>query len=373
MPDPTKWFLPFADGEGRPWGDGTAMASRRADGKDPWDEHCKVTPIIGGFAAMSAIREALTKTIDDASQPGAPPPGQRGHVYVAGWRFNALRDLSDNTSPWGVIPRPPVPEDQTAIGLVLRLMQAGVRVRLMLWLPTLIEEAVIGLAAHVQDHFFVADAVNRESDRLGGPDPLGIVALDARTAEGSVAAAHHQKMIVIRGLGDHHVAFCGGVDLAFTRRDAPASPPAIPPSGGAFLAGDWQSSSGIPDWLVPPSTWPHDSSTVYVSVDGDPTASPPKAALAVPRDKQASDLPESQGTMPIYGPAPQMWHDQHLMLHSSDRPHTRATVRRALARLRAGLRPLAVCQFARRPASAQRARHPLGQPGRLLEQRSLRG
>jgi phosphatidylserine/phosphatidylglycerophosphate/cardiolipin synthase-like enzyme len=315
VPDPAKWFLPFADDEGRPWGDGTAMAGRRADGKDPWDENCQVTPIIGGFATMTAIRGALTKTIEDAHQSDNPP-GERGHVYIAGYRFNALRDLSDNTSPWGAVLYPKVPADQTAIGLILRLMQEGVLVRLMLWLPTHTMEYKFSsyLAAHVEDHRFVADLVNRESERLGGGKPRGIVALDARTAEGSVAGAHHQKMIVIRGLGDNHVAFCGGVDLAFTRRDAPAGAAAVPPAGGAFLAGDWQSSDGIPKWLGAPSTWPRDGTTSYASLDDDPTASPPKVALAVPTNTQPSDLPEAQGATPIYGPSPQIWHDQHLML-----------------------------------------------------------
>jgi phosphatidylserine/phosphatidylglycerophosphate/cardiolipin synthase-like enzyme len=312
LPDPNKWFLRFEKfgGEGRPWGDGTRMAGRAADGKDPWDEHCQVTPIIGGFAAMTEIRKALEKAIDDARASGKPA-GQCGHVYIAGWRFNAQRDLSDNTAPWGAVPRPPVAIDRTAIGLVLRLMQAGVRIRIMVWLPSFIQELVGDLAAHSADHYFLADAVRRESARLGVADPLGVVALDARTAEASSAAAHHQKTIVIRGLVDH-VAFCGGVDLGFTRRDAPATPPAVPPTGAAFLAGDWQSGEGIPHW---PALWPQDGTTNYTSITGDPTTSPPTKALAVPVQNQASDLPESEGTTPIYGATLQIWHDQHLMLH----------------------------------------------------------
>src|SRR5664279_3336058 len=106
------------------------MAGRLGHG-DPWDEQCEVTPIIGGFAAMSAIREALEHTIDDA-MASVLPVGQRGHVYIAGWRFNAQRDLADDTTPWTTSHA--VPKDQTALGLVFRLMEAGVRVRIMVWL-----------------------------------------------------------------------------------------------------------------------------------------------------------------------------------------------------------------------------------------------
>ena len=306
MPNPAKWFLQFAaGGEGRPWADGTAMADRFGQ-HDPWDEQCEVTPLIGGFAGMSAIREALEDTIADAEGSGNAM-GERGHVYIAGWRFNPLRELANNPTAWPV-PRPSVQKDQTAIGLVLRLMQAGVRVRILVWLPTILETAAIGLEAHVEDHYFLARAVGHASDQVGLSDPIGVVALDARVAEGSVAGAHHQKTIVIRGLGDNHVAFCGGVDLGFTRRDAPA---AVPPVEPAFYNGDWQSGAGIPVWIkntaTPTDSWPRDASTDYTSLAG----------MTVPEDRQPSDLDGREGASPfrdIYGTDNQIWHDQHLKL-----------------------------------------------------------
>ena len=61
--DPNKWFLKFSpNGEGRPWGDGTYMAKRLGNYK-PWDENCKVIPMIGGYEALSAMRESLEAAI----------------------------------------------------------------------------------------------------------------------------------------------------------------------------------------------------------------------------------------------------------------------------------------------------------------------
>ena len=58
-------------------------------------------------------------------------------------------------------------------------MTAGVRVRVMVWLPTFLTGFGSG-AAHIEDHLYVADAVEALSKHLAGPgDPLGIVALDS--------------------------------------------------------------------------------------------------------------------------------------------------------------------------------------------------
>ncbi len=303
------------------------MAARAAHGVPPYDLNCRVTTFIGGYPAMCDIRDALEQTIADAiNSPN--PAGQCGHVYIADWRLNAQRDLSDAnpwlTHIWRGTDRAIV--DQTALGLIFRLMQAGVRVRILIWLPT--STSIKGAGpAHLADHYFIARAVGKESDRLNtngsnskkGPwnlqDPIGVVALDARTAEGSVAGSHHQKTIVIRGL-NHDVAYCGGVDLAFTRRDAPADPTTYDRTKTRFLNGDWQSASGMPtltqQWQSPPtpmapSLWPPDANTTYQAF----------ASVELPTDHQETDLPPGEANAPnrdIYGIANHIWHDQHLKL-----------------------------------------------------------
>jgi len=312
MADPEKWFLPFdGGGDGRPWGDGTTIAARGPAGK-PWDLGNKVTPLLGGFEAMVAIRDAFEVAISAAA---GVPADQKGHVYIAGWRVNSQRDLSD-ANPWGTHAWDVTSSavlDQTAIGLIFRLMQAGVRVRIAVWWPTWVQR--LGkIAAHIEDHFFLADAVSKESARLAPPvdPPIGVVALDLRTAEGSIAGAHHQKMMVFRG-PTQNVAFCGGVDLAFTRRDAPPQPNPGGVNLERFQGGDWQSGNGIPTWLAQPHTWPRDVGHLdYATFD---SASPPR----FPEHKQASDLPERDPGDPasfkdVYGFTNQIWHDQHLKL-----------------------------------------------------------
>src|SRR5712691_10655036 len=85
--------------DGKPWGVATKMAERaKTAGVVPWDQGCEVTPLIGGYAAMSAMRDALESLISAARVSGARA-GERGHVYIAGWRFNCQRDLSSK-NPW---------------------------------------------------------------------------------------------------------------------------------------------------------------------------------------------------------------------------------------------------------------------------------
>ncbi|MDD1758565.1 MAG: phospholipase D-like domain-containing protein [Methanotrichaceae archaeon] len=313
--DPNKWFLKFSpDGEGRPWGDDTYMAKRMGN-YNPWDENCKVIPLIGGYEAMSAMRESLEAALAQAKQ------GKKGYVYIADLRLNPLRDLSED-NPWIIENRPwnesdSAKRDQTALGLILRLMQAGINVRILLWLPIKVS-IFAGLSPLMSDHIYIAKVVSKECERLSKNDPgakdRGIVALDMRVAS-PITSIHHQKMMVIR-VGDVNVAYCGGVDLAYTIRDAPdASHPytydptatlddllilmeSNPPQ---FLGGDWQSGKNVPqvfDAQDKTHRWPKSPDTIY-----DALRDVAKPSHPVP------DLPKE-----VYGDDHQIWHDQHLQL-----------------------------------------------------------
>jgi phosphatidylserine/phosphatidylglycerophosphate/cardiolipin synthase-like enzyme len=313
--DPNKWFLKFSPtGEGRPWGDDTYMAKRQGNYM-PWDENCKIIPLIGGYEALSAMRESLESAISEAKQ------GKKGYVYIADFRLNPLRDLSDD-NPWIIQNRPwnendSSIKDQTMMGFILRLMQAGINVRILLWLP--IKASIIaGLGPHMSDHFYIAEVVSKECERLSKNDPSakdrGIVALDLRVAS-PITSTHHQKMMVIR-VGDVNVAYCGGVDLAFTRRDAPDAlhPYIYDPSATLddllvlmesnppqFLGGDWQSGKNVPpvfDVQDKTHRWPKSLDTIYDAL----------------RDVSKPSQPESDLPKEVYGEDNQIWHDQHLLL-----------------------------------------------------------
>jgi phosphatidylserine/phosphatidylglycerophosphate/cardiolipin synthase-like enzyme len=307
---PPKWFLrwtniqePVGD-EGRPWGDGSEIARRRGLGQNPWDTGCRVTPLIGGLDAMTRMAVELQDVIDKANKAtpkfdAATRTWPNGHVYIADWRFNCLRDLSTKntwkTDDWGAANTAAF--DQTAIGLVRKLMQAGIQVRLLLWLPHWLGKKAAKLQAHLDDHRWAARLVQAENARLmtkfaatrQGDPQLGVVALDKRTAD-VLAPSHHQKLLVLRSPWAN-IAFAGGVDLAFTRRDD------VDPAGAnaPVLRGDWQSGTQIPR----PSGWPREAAVDYYTVDfgNDP-----------PSERQKSDLP-----VEVYGDR-QSWHDQHLVL-----------------------------------------------------------
>jgi phosphatidylserine/phosphatidylglycerophosphate/cardiolipin synthase-like enzyme len=288
--DPSTWLL----NNQAIWGSGTAMSSK----SPPYDTNCTVTPLIGGFAAMTAICSSLETVITEASGKTA---GQCGHVYIAGWRLDALRDLSSTngwgTSSWKGYTTANI--DQTAIGLFFRLLDAGVKLRILVWYPNSIEEN--SFLQHCKEHYYLYSAIQQKSSDIaknGGPSGLGIVALDTRT--GSDFGTHHQKMIVIRGAAATQVAYCGGVDLAFTRRDAPAAMSATSSQTAAFLGGDWQSGEGMP----PLGAWPLQSGPAYPSV----------AQGAIPNGTVSTDLPDGNGAPNVYGSKNQIWHDQHLML-----------------------------------------------------------
>jgi phosphatidylserine/phosphatidylglycerophosphate/cardiolipin synthase-like enzyme len=278
------------------------MADRAKTGKKPWDEDCVVTTYVGGRDAMSAMRDALRLARDEASAlPQGTPRAQYGHVYITGWRFNCLRDLS-TANQWGTddwdsyLTGRQANEDDTALGLVLQLMQAGVVVRILVWYPRAITYSI--LSSHIADHFYLAKVVAKENARLKAlwneTVDIGVVALDVRTTDPVITAAHHQKTMVIRGAATS-VAYVGGVDLAFTRRDAPP------------LEGDWQSGEHIPD---PALGWPKATAGVDYDSVTPPNGVPPFT------DRMGSDLPEE-----IFGDGDpgtrQMWHDQHLQLKGS--------------------------------------------------------
>jgi phosphatidylserine/phosphatidylglycerophosphate/cardiolipin synthase-like enzyme len=280
--DPARWLLPAGSG---------ATGSGGA-----WDEGCAVVSYTDGLAAMSAMRDAIETAIAEAGEAAAAglPPGRRGRVHLAAWRLNSFRDLSQANGwaleAWnGHLAGPPAGSDQTVLGLLLRLLQAGVMVRALLWLPTGMARAY-GYGPHIEDHLHIARVVAAESRRLGpaaGGEPLGVVALDLRVAHGAgMTASHHTKALVVRGHRTS-VAFCGGVDLAYTRRYGPP------------LGGDWQSGEAIPD---PADGWPRGAGVDYSVVD----TVPPLVA------RQPSDLP-----VRVYGDGRrpgtrQLWHDQHL-------------------------------------------------------------
>ena len=191
--------------------------------------------------------------------------------------------------------------DETAAGLILRLMQAGIMVRVLAWLPTRFQRDHAGFVPHCEEEFFLADLVREDSTHR--PKVLnsrvGLVALDARIGPGNEAGAHHQKFIVIRVQG-LDVAYVGGVDLAFTRRDAPAVTSGFnlsqPPQ---FNEGDWQSAGHMP---ATSAGWPHDSTTDYSLI----------GTVHATAHASGTDLPEN-----VYGDALQRWHDQHLRLTGS--------------------------------------------------------
>jgi phosphatidylserine/phosphatidylglycerophosphate/cardiolipin synthase-like enzyme len=299
---PGDWLLQFtasdvraSDGDGRPWGDGTDMAQRAYRGEAPWNEGCSVAPTIGGSLTMNAIRDVLEAAILDAGEQAkrGTKAGARGHVYLTDWQFNALRDLSTN-NPWGGNPWGPTSKaikDQTALGLIVRLMSAGVAVRMLLWQPTTIEGA--GFEKLSEEHWCVAAAVQDHSQTLEGvlkpTQPLGIVGLDLRTAA-KCAASLHQKMMVVR-VGNVNQAFCGGVDLAFTRRDFGLE------GTKAIGSGDWQSGATTP---LSSERWP-------------PQTPPPVGGYpnypCLKMERFPEDLPEN-----VYGKGYRHWHDHHLCL-----------------------------------------------------------
>lgn len=284
---------------GQPFGDGSeryARARSTDPGVVPWDDDCYVTPLIGGYATMTEIRAAFGAVIAEAEAN----PGADLRVYIAGWRLNPNRDMSEHTDAWtSGSALAPERRDSTAWGLIRRMILGGVKVRILLWLPPSEPgpiDSVLGLDPHVQAHFYLARLVRRANEearatRTPSTEDYGVVFLDTRLAASSpLLASHHQKFIVVRGTATH-VAFVGGVDLAYTRRDAPS------------FGGDWQSGEAMPD----------QDAGIRGGTDWE-------SEVATPDERYGSDLPTHVAhhatgePVEMYGTTRQVWHDQHLKL-----------------------------------------------------------
>jgi phosphatidylserine/phosphatidylglycerophosphate/cardiolipin synthase-like enzyme len=304
------------------------MAARRAK-QSPWCEGCAVEPLIGGYAVMSAIRDDLERMTAQATA-SARSPGERGFVYLADWRMNAQRDLSSSngwgTDSWGAATS--AASDQTVAGLLVRLLHAGVRVRILLWCPSGLEDFASGWH-HIYDHARIASIVAAASDAaasefaskgkpvIGGN--LGVVTLDARLA--ASPASHHQKAVVIRGGPDMvdsngapiAVAYVGGVDLAFTRRDAPDQ--STTASNAQFNSGDWQSGKGIPASDRLPGgeaeqlPWPTQKGAASLYTNLRPVS---RFHEPIDSDLYAEVYGDGNATT-----SRQIWHDQHLRMRGT--------------------------------------------------------
>ena len=247
---------------------------------------------VGGYETMCSMRETLEAAI--ALAPSVPA-AQRPRVYLTDWRLDPLRDLSDNnawktTRAWTATDT--ATKDQTAAGLILRMMQAGITVRVMVWYPvTVTGWKSSGWAAHIAGHLYMAQLVREECARLGVAD-RGIVALDIRVAAPLTATHHYDRCWLfasatstwptsaastgrLRG-GTRPMPSARGPT---TRRRRPTRP------GPAFFLG-WrlQSGAAIPGFIWDANwqhRWPMQAGVNYGAV-----------SLIQPYDRPGSDLPE---------------------------------------------------------------------------------
>jgi len=287
MPEAKDWLLNFhqLSGEtvitdaqlalnnslaGLPFGHNTVLAKRFGTGQDPWDTGCKVTTLVNGYETMKNIRETLVKLVAEAKAPGSP--SDKGHVCITGWRINDFRDL---TEPGQAAD----PNSSTPKALFQSLMDAGVEVRVLVWYQGWIQSKFGGLTAHREDHLQQAKDFHKLLTGSSTPSK-GIVGLDLRI--GPFTGSHHQKMMVIRS-ANTNIAFCGGVDLAYTRRDMPANAADYDPAAPKFYSGDPQSGKSMPNHAT----------------DG------------------IKEIQETDLKIEVYGDGisnKQRWHDQHLKL-----------------------------------------------------------
>jgi len=247
-PNPNNWFLNSG------FGINTDLKSREAG--NPWDEGCVVKHLIDGEATMMAIDNEFEEARKQAE-------GNKDvHVFIAGWRLNPQRNLTETHTVWHMI---------------REMMMYGVKVRILLWMPPLYD----GFIPHVADHYYLAKLVKNLNEQIRGNDgnDVGVVFLDSRFPTANTAgipvSSHHQKFIIVNYGNGIGAAFCGGVDLAYTRR------------GAQGFIGDSQSGESIPV-----------RDTLYTGV-----------SVPMPDEQQGSDLP-----VEVYRNTDQIWHDQHLKL-----------------------------------------------------------
>lgn len=285
-PLPEDWLIEFDDlvsgalRMGAPFGLNTAMADRAMANKNPWDKDCAVEVMVGGETTMQHISDAFKIAIQEANASNLPfSDPRRGHVYIAGMRLNPNRILdSDGNNAWT---------------LIKQMMDAGIRVRILLFMPDFGAKSA-NMLPHQCAHLYLANLVKVHNKNLkiihNVDDDIGVVFLDLRLPRflgvnvWSVGS-HHQKFIVIRGNVTNY-AFCGGVDLAYTRRDSPV------------FEGDEQSGDEIPY---------HDITTDYIYDNGNLVI--PPCNQENKKFKQGSDLPKE-----VYGTNRQIWLDHHLKL-----------------------------------------------------------
>jgi hypothetical protein len=136
--DPKDWLITFDDynvKDGRPFGDGTKMAKRIITHENPWDEECKAETIINGKDVMTSVKREFTEAISAANDELRRDTSKRkfiddlGHVYISDWHFNPNRDISGNSNESST------PVQDTAWYWICQLMNGGIRVRMLLWLP----------------------------------------------------------------------------------------------------------------------------------------------------------------------------------------------------------------------------------------------
>ncbi len=143
MADPRSGSCSSNGRRGRACRGATGRRWRHAPGRTPkpWDTGVRRSRrSLGGFAAMKAIRQAFEQTITDAEGLSGGPRDRAATSTSRAGGSTRSETLSDNVKPWPPpYPRRPGRPRPDRTRPMFRLMQAGVRIRVMVWQPTLIE------------------------------------------------------------------------------------------------------------------------------------------------------------------------------------------------------------------------------------------